>query len=378
MKQYIIPQLPLDIDLEDKVILKQLAKASRLLGELKGAAEKIPNKDILISALTLMEAKDSSEVENIVTTNDELYKADLEIKNYAMTSATKEVMNYREAIKEGYNLIKAQGLLTNKIIKRIQEVLEGNSAGFRNVPGTKLEDSSKNVVYMPPQDGIAINSLMNNLEQFINNDELSDLDPLIKMAVIHHQFESIHPFYDGNGRTGRILCILYLVNKGLLEMPILYLSRYITQNKSEYYRLLQEIRDTEGSEQAWQKWVLYMLKGIELIASSTLSIIEGINKLMIEYKQKLKPLFGKTYKHELINNLFFHPYTKIEFIERDMMVARKTAGKYLDQIVESGLLQKVKIGRENYYVNTQLVDLFLNHQIMHEEPVLAIHSVNVN
>ncbi|MGL4807012.1 MAG: Fic family protein, partial [Bacteroidales bacterium] len=250
MKQYIIPQLPLDIDLEDKVILKQLAKASRLLGELKGAAEKIPNKDILISALTLMEAKDSSEVENIVTTNDELYKADLEIKNYAMTSATKEVMNYREAIKEGYNLIKAQGLLTNKIIKRIQEVLEGNSAGFRNVPGTKLEDSSKNVVYMPPQDGIAINSLMNNLEQFINNDELSDLDPLIKMAVIHHQFESIHPFYDGNGRTGRILCILYLVNKGLLEMPILYLSRYITQNKSEYYRLLQEIRDTEGSEQA--------------------------------------------------------------------------------------------------------------------------------
>lgn len=250
-KQYNIPTLPLGIELENKRILKQLAISSRMLGELKGAAEKIPNKDILISALTLMEAKDSSEVENIVTTHDELYKADLNlhIREFSISSAAKEVMNYREAIKEGFKLVEEQELLTNSTIKRIQLVLEGNRAGFRTVPGTKLEDSRKNVIYTPPQDGATINNLMQNLEVFINDDSVSDLDYLVKMAVIHHQFESIHPFYDGNGRTGRIMCILYLVSKGLLDLPTLYISRYITQNKAEYYRLLQEIRDTENNQE---------------------------------------------------------------------------------------------------------------------------------
>lgn len=377
-KNYNIPNLPLSSELEDKRILKQLSVSSRLLGELKGAAEKIPNKDILISALTLMEAKDSSEVENIVTTNDELYKADLNltVKEYSMSSATKEVMNYREAIKVGYNLVREKGLLTNSTIKYIQQVLEGNSAGFRAVPGTKLEDSKKNVIYTPPQDGDTINRLMQNLELFINDDSVSDLDYLVKMAVIHHQFESIHPFYDGNGRTGRILCILYLVSKGLLELPTLYISRYITQNKTEYYKLLQEIRDNEQNELQWKNWVFFMLKGVEVTAKSTLSIIEGINKLMVEYKQILKPLFGKTYKHELINNLFFHPYTKIEYMERDMIVGRATAAKYLTMIVDAGLLDKVRMGKTNYYINTRLVNLFLNHQPYNESKVESIESVH--
>lgn len=217
---------------------------------------------------------------------------------------------------------------------------------------------------------------MQNLEVFINDDDVSDLDYLVKMAVIRHQFESIHPFYDGNGRTGRIMCILYLVAKELLDLPILYISRYITRNKSEYYHLLQEIRDTDGGEQAWKNWVLFMLKGVEYTAKSTLSIIEGISKLMSEYKVKLKSSFGKSYKHELLNNLFFHPYTKIEYVERDMMVQRKTATKYLEQIVGLGLLTKIKMGKTNYYINHKLVDLFLNHQIYAKDTFDDIESVH--
>ncbi len=365
------------IELEDKRILKQLAISSRLLGELKGAAEKIPNRDILISALTLMEAKDSSEVENIVTTHDELYKADLDLKEYAMSSSAKEVMNYREAIRVGFELIRKNGVLTNSVIKKIQQVLENNTAGFRSVPGTFLKDNKGNVIYTPPQDYIEVNALMQNLETFINDDSISDVDYLVKMSVVHHQFESIHPFYDGNGRTGRILCILYLVSKGLLDLPILYLSRYITQNKSEYYRLLQAIRDTENNEEQWKDWVYFMLVGIEETAQSTLSLIEGINMLMGEYKRVLKPIFSKTYKHELLNNLFFHPYTKIEYIEQDMMVKRKTATKYLEMIVDVGLLEKLKIGKTNYYINTRLVDLFMNHQTYVGNSIASIESIHI-
>lgn len=373
---YKIPPLPLDMDIEDKKILKQLAISSRLLGELKGAAEKIPNKKILISALTLMEAKESSEVENIVTTNDELYKADLNIRDYAVSSSTKEVMNYREAIIAGFDLITKKQILSNSIIKKIQKTLEGNTAGFRSVPGTTLKNTKGDIIYTPPQDKVTIERLMQNLESFINDDSISDLDALVKMAIIHHQFESIHPFYDGNGRTGRILCILYLVSKGLLELPILYLSRYITNNKAEYYKLLQLIRDTEDNEQAWKDWVFFMLKGVEQTSLSTLSLIKGIDKLMAAYKQALKPIFGKNYKHELINNLFFHPYTKIEYMKRDMIVQRKTATKYLEMIVDAGLLDKVKIGVQNYYINSKLVDLFLNHQFNDEQIFDSIESIH--
>ena len=236
--KYNIPNLPLAFDVETKEILKQLSKSRSALAELKGFAQIIPNETILISTLTLQEAKDSSAVENIVTTHDELYKADLNIKDYIVSASTKEVLNYREAIQRGFRLVKEKGLLTNGILKQIQELLEGNIAGFRTTKGTSLKDSQGNIVYVPPQDADTINNLMANLEQFINDNEMADLDPLIKTAIIHHQFESIHPFYDGNGRTGRILIILYLVVNGLLDLPILYLSRYITHNKGEYYRLL--------------------------------------------------------------------------------------------------------------------------------------------
>ena len=203
---------------------------------------------------------------------------------------------------------------------------------------------------------------MQNLEAFINDDAMSELDPLVKMAIVHHQFESIHPFYDGNGRTGRILNILMLVTNDLLDLPILYLSRYITRNKGEYYRMIQAIRDNDdNNKDEWESWVLFMLRGVEQTAIETIELVKGISSLMIMYKEKLRQEFGKLYKHELLNGLFNHPYTKIEYVQRDMMVSRQTASKYLDRIVELGLLSKTRIGKENYYINSALVDLFLNH-----------------
>lgn len=361
-KPYHIPTLPLPYDLETKEILKQLTRSHRKLAELKGVALTIPNERILISTLTLQEAKDSSEVENIVTTQDDLYKADLNVKQSIINASTKEVLAYREAIEKGFELVRGKRLLTNNIIKQIQAELEHNRAGFRTAPGTKLERSDGKVVYTPPQDGAEIIEYMQNLETFINDEAMSELDPLIKMAIIHHQFESIHPFYDGNGRTGRIVNILYLVTTGLLDLPILYLSRYITHNKGEYYGLLQAIRD-KGTDNAqeWVDWILFVLKGIEETATETIRLVKGISDLMNQYKNILRPLFDKQYKHELLNNLFFHPYTKIEFMERDMMVERRTASKYLDMIVNVGLLHKEKIGKVNYYINVGLIDLFLNH-----------------
>ena len=375
MNTYKIPTLPLDFDIETKEVLKQLSKSRSALAELKGYARVIPNEAILISTLTLQEAKDSSAVENIVTTHDELYKADLNVKDYLVSASTKEVLNYREAIQTGFRLVREKGLLTNGILKQIQECLEGNKAGFRTTMGTTLKDNLGNIIYTPPQDADTINHLMTNLERFINDAEMADLDPLIKISIVHHQFESIHPFYDGNGRTGRILIILYLVANGLLDLPILYLSRYITHHKGEYYHLLQAIREKEDNAEEWRRWILFILKGIEETSLNTIEMIKQIDRMMREFKNVLRPLFGKQYKHELLNNLFFHPYTKIEFIQRDIQVARNTASKYLDLIVEAGLVEKVKVGKSNYYFNTRLIELFLNHNSMNIENVAPIESI---
>lgn len=359
--EYNIPKLPLDFDFETKAIMRQVTKSNRRLAELKGVALTIPNENILLSSLVLQEALDSSAVENIVTTSDELYRAELDINGGLTNAATKEVLNYREAMQVGFDMVRRNRLLTLNDIKQIQKTLEHNNAGFRTVPGTKLKSSKGEVVYIPPQSGEDVARYMSNLERYINDPEIHDIDPLIKMAIIHHQFESIHPFYDGNGRTGRIIAILYLVVNDLLDLPILYLSRYITHNKGEYYRLIQRIRDNDpDNAEDWEKWVLFILKGVEETAIETIRLVKSISALMAKYKNILKPLFGKQYKHELLNNLFFHPYTKIEFMERDMSVQRKTAAKYLDTIVsETGLLKKQKLGRSNYYINTELMELFI-------------------
>lgn len=358
---YTIPNLPLQYDLETKEILRQVNRANRKLAELKGVAQTIPNERILISSLTLQEAKDSSAVENIVTTQDDLYRAGLDFGYQLINPATKEVLFYREAINEGFRMVRNRNVLTLNDIKHVQQILEQNTAGFRTTPGTQLKRSTDGaVIYTPPQDGMAIENYMANLERFINDESLSSLDPLIKMAIIHHQFESIHPFYDGNGRTGRIINILYLVITGLLDLPILYLSRYVTRNKGEYYRLIQSIRDKNNDNaKEWEAWILFMLKGVEITAEDTISLVKNIGDLMAEYKRIIRPAFGGKYNHELLNGLFYHPYTKIGHVESNMQVSRQTASKYLDKIVGLGLLKKEKFGKENYYINTRLRNMFI-------------------
>lgn len=352
MTNYFLKELPLALEIETKQVLKSVTAANRYLAELKGVSETIPNQSILINTLALQEAKDSSEIENIITTHDEMYKAEL-YSGLVSSSAAKEVQSYAEALRTGFGQVKKDGLLTCNHILAIQEILEGNNAGFRKLPGTDLKNrvTGKNV-YVPPQDNETIVRFMRNLESYINDDSLSDVDPLVKMAIIHHQFESIHPFYDGNGRTGRIINILYLVLKGLLDIPILYLSQYIIETKSDYYRLLQSVRDTSN----WEEWILYMLKGVEITSRQTILIIQKIKELMQKYKQDIRTNF-RFYSQDLLNNLFRHPYTKIEFLERDLKVSRLTATKYLDQLADGGYLEKHKIWRSNYYINRPLFDL---------------------
>lgn len=332
-------------------ILKKLASASRQLAELKGIAAAIPNQGILINTLGLQEAKDSSEIENIITTHDELFKDDVLPEAFANPSA-KEVLRYRQALRVGFEQVRASGLVTTNHIVTIQSELERNHAGFRKLPGTALKDGAGRTVYTPPQDPEEIVALMRGLERFINEPDLFTADPLIKMALIHHQFESIHPFYDGNGRTGRILNVLYLVKERLLDIPVLYLSSHIVRTKADYYRLLQTVRD----DGAWEEWVLYLLEAVEQTAGQTIATINAIKAALFDYKHRIRAGY-KFYSQDLINNLFTHPYTKIEFVQRDLQVSRLTATKYLEALVEGGFLQKQKIGRGNFYINVALTPI---------------------
>ena len=352
MMRFELSELPFNIDLETKKVLKSLPSAHAALAELKGIASTIPNQNILINTLGLQEAKDSSAIENIITTHDDLYKSELNLGSFKSLNA-KEVQNYISALKKGFELTSTSGLLTNKTILQIQEVLEGNKAGFRKLPGTALKNAATGeTIYTPPQDYNEILRLMTNLEKYINDSEMSDIDPLIKMAIIHFQFESIHPFYDGNGRTGRIINILYLINEKLQNLPILYLSSYIIKHKADYYRYLQKVRD----EDLWEDWILFMIKGIEETARETIDLILKIKKMMFEYKHQLRDNY-KFYSQDLLNNLFKHPYTKIEFIVNDLGVSRLTAANYLNKLAEDKILKKEKLGTGNYYINERLIEL---------------------
>ncbi len=348
-----LPLLPDLGEIETRAVLKKLALAHAALAELKGVAASMPNQIILIGTLSLQEAKDSSEIENIITTHDELYRSRSDSQEFASVAA-KEVHNYARALREGFERVRATGLLTLNDILTIQAGIEENSAGFRKLPGTALiNDQTGATVYTPPQHPEDIISLMRNLENFINQPELCDWDPLCKMAVIHHQFESIHPFYDGNGRTGRVINILYLVQQGLQESPVLYLSRYINQHKQDYYRLLQAVRDTED----WEAWLLFMLEGVQQTARQTTLLIGEIKALMQITKHRLRSELPKIYSQDLINNLFCHPYTKLEFVMAELQVHRNTATRYLDELVRIGILSKQKLGKENYFLTTALYDL---------------------
>ena len=358
-QEHIPAMLPLKQDLETKTVLKKIVSANKALAELKGAAKSIPNQSILINALALQEAKDSSEIENIVTTHDELYRATVSSVN--VSNDAKEVQRYREALYRGFALVKDNKLLLKKHIIEIQQVLEKNNAGIRTQSGTMLKnDKTGEVIYMPPQNYQDIQDLMDNLEQYINNPDIDDYDSLVKMALIHYQFESIHPFYDGNGRTGRIINILYLMLNGLLELPVLYLSSYIITNKNDYYRLLNEVR----TKNSWEEWILYMLDGIEQTSKESIKLIEAINKVMKDIEQSLKDKLPKIYSIDLLELIFKHPYTKISFLVDELGVTRKTATSYLRAIEDIGILESMKVGRDVYFVNKGLFNLLQNREVL--------------
>lgn len=351
-----LPDLPPSVDLETRQVLKALSAASRVLGELKGRASTIPNPEILVDTLTLQEARASSAIENIVTTQDELFQAEL-FPERPGTAAAKEVSRYRSALKLGYErLCQRQRIITNNdLIDMFRLLKRRRNEGFRSVPGTVLKhEASGQIIYEPPQDANEIVRLMGALERFINEDDACSLDPLIKMALIHHQFESIHPFSDGNGRVGRILNVLYLTKTGLINSPILYLSRYITQHKDAYYRLLQRVR----THDAWEEWTLYMLAAVTETAEVTLWQVNGIRDQMAEVKHRMRTELPRIYSQEMLNNLFRHPYTRIGYVVNDLGVTRQTAAKRLQALAENGFLTRHRAGRNSYYVNENLVGLF--------------------
>lgn len=339
-----------NVDLKTKKILEQLTLSSRALAELKGYANTIPNMHILINAITINEAKDSSAIENIVTTHDDIYKV-LTESGYKEENA-KEVVDYRNAIWTGFEQIKADGYINTNTIVKIQETIEHNRAGIRKLPGTELKNSiTGETIYIPPQNEKEIKDYLKNLEDFINNDD--DIDPLIKVCLIHYQFESIHPFYDGNGRTGRILNILYLVLNHLIDSPILYLSKYINKTKQEYYRLFTDVRENNNFED----WILYILKGIEITSKETIELVQKIQNEMNNYKEEFRNKLPKIYSKELLESLFYEVYTKISYIENTCNVTRLTATSYLNQLEGIGLLESEKIGREKIYKNVRLIRL---------------------
>lgn len=351
MSSYSLSSFPPDRPLESEAVLRALVLAHRYLAELKGVAHTMPNEGLLVSTLSLQEAQSSSEIENIITTQDALYK--YQIQPESADPVSKEVAHYVDSLNIGFLRVRREGALTLNTILALQAKLEGNDAGFRTIPGTVLKnDITKEVVYEPPTPE-KIPELMSSLEAFVHSD--SELDPLVRMALIHHQFESIHPFYDGNGRSGRIVNILYLVKEGLLDTPILYLSRYISQTKSEYYNALQLVRDNDD----WEQWILYILRGVALTARHTMQLVERIRDLLQQYKQKIRNDY-KFYSQDLINNIFRHPYTKVAFLEKDIGVSRATASRYLNRLAVDGILKKHKLGNENYYINHALVNLLFN------------------
>ena len=340
-----------NIDLKTKRVLEQLTLSSRALAELKGYANTIPNMHILINAVTINEAKDSSAIENIVTTHDDIYKV-LTESGYKEENA-KEVVDYRNAIWTGFEQIKKDGFINTNTIIKIQGTVEHNNAGIRKLPGTELKNSiTGETIYTPPQNEKEIRNYLKNLEEFINNNE-DEIDPLIKVCLIHYQFESIHPFYDGNGRTGRILNILYLVLNHLIDSPILYLSKYINETKQEYYKLFNYVRNNNNFED----WILYFLKGVEITSKQTIKLIENIQNEMKDYKEEFRNKLPKIYSKELLESLFYEVYTKIAYIEKACGVTRLTATSYLNQLESIELLESEKIGREKIYKNIRLIKL---------------------
>ncbi|WP_461098585.1 Fic family protein [Spirosoma luteolum] len=349
-----LPLLPPSREqIESLPILRQESRAIRALAELKGLTRLLPNQAILVDALVLKEAKASSEIENIITTSDRLYQA-LTTKGRLVDNATKEVLRYRQALYTGFRFVRERGFLTTNAVIAIQQELEANQAGIRRLPGTALRnDRTNEVIYTPPDDPDVLQTLMRNLELYLNSDEEDDVSPLIKLAIQHYQFESIHPFYDGNGRTGRIINVLYLILQDLLTEPILYLSGYIISHKADYYRLLQEVR----THQNWTDWILFVLRAVEETAQQTIEQILSIQALFDRTAEEIRREAPNVYSKELVEVLFLYPYSKIEYVVERLAVDRRTASKYLRTVERLGLLRSEQKWKETLFINTRLFDL---------------------
>ena len=345
-----LPPLPPDVDLETKAIMRKLIQASRALSELNGALTNLPNPTLFLDTIHLQEAKSSSEIENIITTNDDLYR-DIIADRKAGESAVKEVLRYKQALWLGLEHIEKRPFISTNLCIEIVQCIKQNSSGIRVTPGTVLANSAGKVLYTPPTGEMVIRNKMSELEQFIN--ESDNLDPLIKMALLHYQFEAIHPFADGNGRTGRILLLLYLKLTGLLQIPAIYLSEYIIRNKQTYYELLRGVTE----RQEWQPYILYMLDMVEVIAQRALEHIHAISALMDTVGELIKKQVPLAYSKELVEILFKLPYTKRQVLSAAGLGTLKTVGNYLSQLEKAGILSSEKFGKEKLYINKALMDL---------------------
>lgn len=348
-----LPDLSPTVSLNDPKIVQNLIQATRHLGELNGLCATLPDPMLLLNTLVLQESRDSSAIENIVTTQDELFRASVE--EISGNSAAKEVLNYREAMYNGLARMQSQQnlIVTNTLIEVVQTIKQNRSA-IRNVPGTALRNAQNGeILYTPPCCEDVIREKLLALEQFVNGDDPVGPDPLVKLVMMHYQFEAIHPFFDGNGRTGRILIGLYLVQQRLLPHPVLYLSRYINYHKSDYYRLLREVTE----HQNWTEWIVFMLKGIAETAQLTTSKIRRILDLMATLEKESRQTLGASYNPDLLRLMFALPYLKIELIERQGLAHRQTSSAYLKKLANATILTPHKVGRTTYYINQRLLDL---------------------
>jgi len=348
-----LPNLPPTDFVESPEILRHLAKAARHIGELNGLCASLPDPQLLINTIVLQESKDSSAIENIVTTQDELYKAVSE--DATASNAAKEVLSYREALYVGLEKMKAQKnlLLTNTMVEVVQTIKQ-NKSGIRTAPGTALKNAiNGEVIYTPPCCEDVLREKLAALEQFINDPEMSLLDPLVKMALIHYQFEAIHPFADGNGRTGRIVNALYLVQQELLLQPVLYLSSYIVKYKTDYYQLLRGVTEKNN----WHDWVMFMLTALIETAQLTTKKIRSMLLLKEEFEKKMKEVLGASFSYDLLQLMFALPYLKIELLEKKEIAHRQTASTWLKKLADADIVRPQKMGRTTYYVNWRLMEL---------------------
>jgi Fic family protein len=345
-----LPDLPPREQVETPAVLKRCIAARAALAELKGLCESIPNPDVLIRCIGLQEARASSEIENVLTTTDEMYRA-LANSITATDVATKEVLRYYEAMNTAMHHLQKRAILSTNLFCEIASKIKQSDMAIRKLPGTRIVSGAGRTIYTPPEGEEVIRLKLANFEHFINTQ--SAMDPLVKLAIMHYQFEAIHPFIDGNGRTGRILNILYLVQQGLLDFPILYLSQFFIERRSEYYGGLRGI--TENKK--WEPWILYVLEGIELTAQNTKNKVVSIRKSMDTIYEQLKRSTKKYATKDLVELLYYQPYCKIKFLQEHFRVTRQTAATYLHEMEDMGILSCVKLGSETYYINKALLNI---------------------